>query len=338
MTVSGVLIRRSVEYSTGRIDVLAKQYAGMFARRIRLKPLALEPMLAARTNDHFCYVEQSRPFEAAPGAADAPPREITDSPVRVTRTDVPRDASTDAAARAARLAIAGELVAAITHDLRQPLTAIEMNVAAALRRLDPATGDEPLGPAAARIQAAADALRDALAEQRRMRESLQVLQDLAARREPAFTSVDLGESVREVVRLVGSEASARHARLEVTIAPTIPKVAADGALVRQALLNIVLDALDATTEGAPPGGAGPITVSVRVPTPGWVEVSVTHIGIRADASDGWGLALARSVADAHGASLAVSGDAARGQTVTSLWPVRHETDRASIEEVRRADG
>lgn len=295
-------------------------------------------MLARLASGHFCDVEQSRPFEAAHGPADAPPRDTADHSVSATRADASRETSTDAAARAARLAIAGELVAAITHDLRQPLTAIEMNVAAALRRLDPATGDEPLGPAAARIHAAAEALRDALAEQRRMREALQVLQDLAARREPAFASIDLGESVREVIRLVSSEASARHARLEANIAATIPKVAADAALVRQALLNIVLDALDATTEGAPPGGAGPITITVRVPTPGWVEVAVTHVGSRADANDGWGLALARSVADAHGASLAVSGDATRGQTVTSLWPVRHQGDPIRAEEVRRADG
>src|SRR6516162_11891098 len=46
--------------------------------------------------------------------------------------------------RASRLALAGELVAAVTHDLRQPLTALQMNVAAAvafLRRSTPAITD-----------------------------------------------------------------------------------------------------------------------------------------------------------------------------------------------------
>ncbi len=38
--------------------------------------------------------------------------------------------------RSARLVVAGELVSAITNDLRQPLTALEMNVAAAVRLLE----------------------------------------------------------------------------------------------------------------------------------------------------------------------------------------------------------
>ena len=72
-------------------------------------------MLARLANGHFCDVEQSRPFEAAHGPADAPSRDAADHSVRATRSDASRDTSTDAAARAARLAIAGELVAAITH-------------------------------------------------------------------------------------------------------------------------------------------------------------------------------------------------------------------------------
>lgn len=100
----------------------------------------------------------------------------------------------DDASRAARLAVAGELVAAITHDLRQPLTAIEMNVAAALRQVQANREDESAAETAVRLHGAADALRDALAEQRRMREALQVLQDLAVRREPAFASVDLARA------------------------------------------------------------------------------------------------------------------------------------------------
>src|SRR3954463_15666045 len=75
--------------------------------------------------------------------------------------------------RDSRFALAGELVAAVTHDLRQPLTAIEMNVSAALRflrRSPPAVAE------------ALEALDDTFAQQRRMRDALQALQDLAVRR------------------------------------------------------------------------------------------------------------------------------------------------------------
>lgn len=245
------------------------------------------------------------------------------------------DGRSDDAARAARLVVAGELVAAITHDLRQPLTALEMNVAAALRRLELSVPDESPAQTAERLHAVADALRDALAEQRRMREALQVLQDLAARREPSFGPVDLGDSVREVVRLVSTDAFARHIHVDVTAPVDLPRISADAALVRQALMNILLDALEATASSA--RAEGPIVVAVSTQEPHTVDVVVTHFGDRADSSGGWGLALARSVSDAHGGSLGVTGNSEQGVTVRTRWPVRSAIGAARTREARHAD-
>jgi signal transduction histidine kinase len=264
--------------------------------------------------------------------ADA--RDASDALVDTTRADAaPTDAARADAARAARLVVAGELVAAITHDLRQPLTAIEMNVAAALRRLDDTPSDESPAQALERRHAIADALRDTLAEQRRMREALQVLQDLAARREPLFAAVDLSESVREVVRLVASDASSRHVNVDVVAPGDLPRVSADAALVRQALLNIVLDALEATSDSGHP--EAPVVVTTSASEADAVDVVVTHYGERADSTAGLGLALARSVTDAHAGSLRVSGDPERGVTVTTRWPVRSSLTR--FRETRRVD-
>ena len=81
--------------------------------------------------------------------------------------------------------VTGELVSAITHDLRQPLTAVEMNVSAAIVFLERATPQ---------IEEAIEALNDALGQQRRMRDALQVLQHLAMHggAAPGRESIDVG--------------------------------------------------------------------------------------------------------------------------------------------------
>ena len=242
-----------------------------------------------------------------------------------TRSDLARDA---------RLVVAGELVAAITHDLRQPLTAIEMNVGAALRRLDKILLGQSPGDLIQPLQAAADALRGALDEQRRMREALQVLQDLVARREPSFAPVDLAESVREVVRLVGSDGFAKRIRVDIDAPDDLPRVAADATLVRQAFLNILLDAFEATPDSTQ--ADAPVVVAARADASGAVDVAVTHFGVHAKSGGEWGLALARSVADVHGGSLRVSGDAEQGLTVTTRWPVVNDADAHNLREDARA--
>lgn len=113
-------------------------------------------------------------------------------------------------------------------------------------------------------------------------------------------------------------------RIDVTAPVDLPRVTADAALVRQALLNILLDSLEATSEST--HREGPVGIVVRSQLPGAVDVVVTHFGLRTDSDGGWGLALARSVADAHGGSLGVSGDPEHGLAVTTRWLVRHGAD------------
>jgi len=218
--------------------------------------------------------------------------------------------------RVARLIVAGELVAAVAHDLRQPLTAMEMNVSAALRLI--AADGVAASAVAGEI---VDALRDALAEQGRMRAALQVLEDLARHREPAFGSVNLVPLVHDVLRLVASEASARHIAIDVVAPPNLPPIRADETLVRQALLNLLINAIECTTAGDRPNG--PITVSASTAGTRGVELTVMHFGGWRQSASGtdWALALAHAVTDAHGTSIALGGSPLAGVTATIVWPL-----------------
>jgi signal transduction histidine kinase len=212
--------------------------------------------------------------------------------------------------RASRLVLAGELVAAVTHDLRQPLTALEMNVAAAvalLRRATPAVGD------------ALGALDDVLAQVRRMSDALQALQDLVVRREPRRERCDVAAAIRDVVTLVQGEALARHVAIASDIAADTPAIHGDAVLLRQALLNILADALEATSSSA--HRDSPVSITARA-AGDVVDIRVTHFGVRADNAglDEWGLALARSVVAAHGATITLTGAPDTGVTVATRWP------------------
>ena len=103
------------------------------------------------------------------------------------------------------------------------------------------------------------------------------------------------------------------------IDPAVPPVAGDPVLIRQALLNIVTDALEATSLST--HKEAPIRIDVR-PSGDAVEITVRHFGLRAEGVglDDWSLALARSVVAAHRASLTVTGTAETGISVVTTWP------------------
>lgn len=212
--------------------------------------------------------------------------------------------------RATRLALAGELVTAVTHDLRQPLTAIQMNIAAAMAclRHDPPAMGEAFG-----------ALDDALHQQRRMAHALQTLQDLVVRREPQREPCDVADAIEDVVTLVQGDALARHVLIEISIEADAPPIVGDPVLVRQALLNLLTDALEATSLSERKDA--PIAIIARRVRDA-VEIAVRHVGVRADGAglDDWGLALARSVIAAHGGTIALTGAADTGVFVITTWP------------------
>lgn len=141
----------------------------------------------------------------------------------------------------------------------------------------------------------------------------------AARRTP----LDLGALAREVVAVAEVQAQRRGVQLEARVEAT--DVPADAALLKAALLNLTLNALEAT----PPGGRVTLTAQL---TSEHVELQLTDTGRGMDAATlarvgepffttredgtGLGVALARQVAAQHGGSLRFTSAPGRGTTAT----------------------
>src|SRR4051794_26348509 len=211
---------------------------------------------------------------------------------------------------AARLALLGQLVAGVAHDLRQPLTVIEMNVSAAIRVLS--RPELSLGDAL-------DALDDVLTQERRMRDALQMLEDFAARRAPLAERCNVVTVLGEAIAFLRNESLTRHVPIEVDVVSDVNEVRGEPTLVREALLDVLLAALEATSRDAPRGT--PILVTVRRVQDG-VEVAVVHRSTDPDRVDAGTrrLTLARAITGALAADLALEATADDGLLVITTWP------------------
>ena len=131
------------------------------------------------------------------------------------------------------------LSAGAAHEIRNPLTAM----AGLLQLLGPLVPGEP-GAGYLRI------VREEVARLERIAGDLLLL-GAPAREPPEGWRCDLGACLRSVLDLVSVRAHAQAVTLRAEVQPALPAAAADPAAVRQVLLNLVSNALDAVR----PGGA-----------------------------------------------------------------------------------
>lgn len=137
--------------------------------------------------------------------------------------------------RGEQLAAVGQLAAGIAHELRNPLMAIKILVQSAadggegaLKGRDLAVVEEEIG---------------------RLESSIQALLDFARPPKPETVALDLRQLVRQTVELVSARAEQQHILLICQLPEQPTMVEVDGGQIRQVLLNLLFNALDAMSEG-----------------------------------------------------------------------------------------
>jgi PAS domain S-box-containing protein len=236
-------------------------------------------------------------------------------------------------AHVARVSSMGEMASAIAHEVNQPLTAIANYVYASIRLLR--SGASSTGEALEVMQRVAAEAERAGEVVRKMRSFVRGDEGQVGATAPNFL-------VEEVLRLAAPEARNAAVDLVPVVAADLPAVLADPIQIQQVLLNLVRNAVEAIVAGASP------VRTVRIETargePGYVAIRVTDAGpglapellekvfepfytTKPDGI-GIGLALSRSIADAHGGRLWASAAAGGGVTFHLALPVAatEETD------------
>jgi len=224
---------------------------------------------------------------------------------------------------AANYIAAGELVGSLFHELRQPLTSLTMN----LELIERAITQSP-PHSLPQLPEALAAVGAALADQQRLRRTLQVSHDLVARHAPRHAPVDVGSLAKDLVALIGSEAMARHLTLEVEAAADLPLVEADVTQLRLAMLSLLMHRVESVPRGDPARRS--MRVSLAPADDDMLDLSIAGpLGMPADehATYSGGLALARAVAESHRGTLSTAQHPSQGLMVSMRIPIGHPATR-----------
>jgi PAS domain S-box-containing protein len=230
-----------------------------------------------------------------------------------------------------RVSLMGEMTASFAHELNQPLTAIANNASAARRFIERGNIDPAL------LQ---QLLQDMVADSQRAGEVIRGIRSLVRKETSVHTLLDLNSVITETVRLVSTDVLSRESVVTTELDPQLPQVKATLVQIQQVLLNLIINALDAM-EGLPPAERR-IIISTRSDNGDVVEVSVRDFGtgLPKDQPDkvfdhffstkqkgmGMGLAIVRSIIEAHGGTIVGENASDRGASMIVRLPaVRGQT-------------
>jgi signal transduction histidine kinase len=227
-------------------------------------------------------------------------------------------------AHAARLATAGQLTAAIAHEINQPLSAILSNAEAAELML--AAEPPP-------IDDVRHILADIRSDDLRASEVIRHLRSLLGKHAPEMASLDFNALAADVLGLLQIEASRRGVALDTDFGE-LPPLCGDRVQLQQALLNLILNGMDAMAD-MPQAERRVIVRTVATGRDG-VEVSVTDSGhgipverlpnifdsfaTSKPEGMGLGLSIARSIVEAHGGKIRAENNPDKGATFRFTLP------------------
>lgn len=225
-----------------------------------------------------------------------------------------------------RLAAVGRIAAQITHEIRNPLSSIGLNADLLSEELGRLAGGSDAAEATG-------LLRSIAREVDRLTEVTEGYLRFARLPKPRLEAEDIGPLLADLLAFTREELTARGIETRLTLAPGLPEVRADDNQLRQAMLNLVRNAVEAM----PSGGVLAVDAAARdVAGRRWVEVSVrdSGVGISAEASarvfdpffstkaggTGLGLALTQQIVGEHGGELTFESEPGVGTTFRLRLP------------------
>ena len=237
--------------------------------------------------------------------------------------ELSRDITADINSRQAmmqkdKLASIGRLSAGVAHEINNPLTTILTTAMLIQEDIDPAN------PMYEELQTITN-------ETLRCRKIVASLLDFARQTKPAKKHHNINDIIKECIRLTRKQAEFKDVQIEKALSKEVPELLLDKEQIQQALINLILNATDATDPG------GKITISTDYLSDDHfvdIKVSDTGKGIAAEVVDkifepffttreigtGLGLAITHGIIGRHGGDIRVQSQPGQGTTFTIRLP------------------
>jgi two-component system, NtrC family, sensor histidine kinase HydH len=231
--------------------------------------------------------------------------------------------------RAEKLITVGVLSAGIAHEIGSPLAVIRGRAEQVLRVLDGGARAEDLRTIIKHIDNISSTIRQVL--------------DFSRRQPIERRAVALAAVIERARGLLQWKLDTRHLELCALLDPALPQLAADPDQLEQVLVNLLLNACDASREG------GRVAVAARAEDDGFLEIAVEDQGCgiapehlnsvfdpffttkKRGEGTGLGLSIVASVVRNHGGEIHVASALEKGTKVTMRWPIAAPTAHESSE-------
>jgi PAS domain S-box-containing protein len=224
-----------------------------------------------------------------------------------------------------RLSMMGELAASLAHEITQPIATARNNARAAIIFLD----KQP--PNLGRVR---KALACVVGDTDRAGQIVDRMLDHLKKAPPRRDKFDLNEAVREVLLLVHSEISKNRVSLEARLTEGLVGIYGDRVQLQQVVMNLILNAIEAMNSVE--AGVRKLVISTQHVQPNSIGLGVhdSGLGIDPECLDrvfdafyttkskgvGMGLAICRSIIQAHGGRLWAGANEPRGAVFQFTLP------------------